>query len=344
MNKSVPLVSIIIPCFNAEKFVEKTIISALNQSWKNIEVIVVDDGSKDATIKIIEKINDNRIKIYKQNHKGASVARNYGLKKSTGDYIQYLDSDDILENDKIYNQLKRINFNSGNKVLLSSSWYIFYNDIINAKLIKTPVCNSLQPREFLIYYLKYGYYLPNCSWLVHREIIESSGLWNYKLSYNDDGEYFMRVILNSDFIEYVADSKCYYRKGNTNSLSFSRNLDNQSLESWYNSMIIIIENVLQKYKDSEMEVASLFALERILRNPIRFDLHYYNTAYKYFIALGGTDFKLKEVKTKNLLKTTLLKIIESRILKNLHLKYYLIKVKIIKLFDLIIVYIKKLLK
>lgn len=91
------LVSIVIPAYNAELFIKETIDSVLNQTYKNFECIVVDDGSKDATSGIIENFTkrDNRLKLIKQPNKGVSAARNFGATNSAGIYIAFLDADDI---------------------------------------------------------------------------------------------------------------------------------------------------------------------------------------------------------------------------------------------------------
>ena len=93
------LVSIIIPCFNSEKTIQRTIVSVLNQSYKNIEVVIVDDGSIDNTSKVINKFNDYRIKYIHQKNLGVSQARNNGLSKANGEYIAFLDSDDVYYED-----------------------------------------------------------------------------------------------------------------------------------------------------------------------------------------------------------------------------------------------------
>ena len=92
-----PKISIIVPCYNVEKYVKKCIESLLNQSFQDIQIIVVDDGSKDSTAKIVQKITDPRLLyVYKQNG-GLSSARNYGLQFVDGDYIAFVDGDDWVE-------------------------------------------------------------------------------------------------------------------------------------------------------------------------------------------------------------------------------------------------------
>jgi glycosyltransferase involved in cell wall biosynthesis len=88
--------SIIIPTYNRALFIEKTIRSVLNQNYRNFEIIIVDDGSTDNTAEIIKNINSDKIKYFKIENSERGVARNYGIKHSTGDYVTFLDSDDIL--------------------------------------------------------------------------------------------------------------------------------------------------------------------------------------------------------------------------------------------------------
>ncbi|WP_214793208.1 MULTISPECIES: glycosyltransferase family 2 protein [unclassified Exiguobacterium] len=97
MNNT-PLISIIVPVFNVEKYITKTINSALSQTYTHIEVIVVDDGSVDNSYKKCKEIseNDNRVKLIKIENSGVSNARNVGLNKAKGEYILFLDSDDII--------------------------------------------------------------------------------------------------------------------------------------------------------------------------------------------------------------------------------------------------------
>ncbi|MBE7442729.1 MAG: glycosyltransferase [Flavobacteriales bacterium] len=90
------LASIIIPCYNAEKFIAETIESVLNQTYSNWELIIIDDGSKDNSSKIITSfLTDSRIKYYYQENKGVSTARNNGISKVNGVYIAFLDADDV---------------------------------------------------------------------------------------------------------------------------------------------------------------------------------------------------------------------------------------------------------
>jgi len=105
---SSPKVSVIIPVFNGERFIKESLESAINQSYKNLEIIVVDDGSTDGTAKVIATMADNRIKYLHTHNRGVSSARNYGIKNSDGQYIALLDYDDLWMPEKIEEQIKEI--------------------------------------------------------------------------------------------------------------------------------------------------------------------------------------------------------------------------------------------
>ena len=98
-------VSVIIPTYNRESTILKSVYSVLNQSYKEIEVIIVDDGSTDTTLKKLKNINDERLKVVTQNHLGACIARNKGICESKGYYIAFQDSDDYWYPDKLEKQV-----------------------------------------------------------------------------------------------------------------------------------------------------------------------------------------------------------------------------------------------
>lgn len=101
-------VSIIIPCFNAEKFIEETLVSILSQEGIEMELIVIDDGSEDKTASIIQSFRDERIKYFYQTNKGVSFARNYGLEKIKGEFVIFFDADDIMPPGFIATRLNRL--------------------------------------------------------------------------------------------------------------------------------------------------------------------------------------------------------------------------------------------
>lgn len=118
------IISVIIPVYNGEKTIKYTIESVLNQSYTNLEIIVIDDGSIDSTLKIVKGIYDSRIQVFSYQNSGACVARNRGLSKASGKYIAFLDADDLWSFDKLESQWKVLQENPCCKLAYSWTDYI----------------------------------------------------------------------------------------------------------------------------------------------------------------------------------------------------------------------------
>lgn len=244
-------VSIIIPLYNAEKYLMETLNSALNQTYPNIEIIVIDDGSQDQSYSIAKKIEADNIIVVQQTNKGASAARNYGLSLATGDYIQFLDADDLLSPDKIENQLKAIGHLSNYLSVCSTIHFWDGDNLVN--LLSSSYEDSFlkykgNPADFLVNLwggnTPYGSMISIHAWLTPKHIIEKSGLWNEELNYDDDGDFFARVVLNSNGIVYCENTYCYYRKQKTNSLS---DLDSsERFKSMLDSVLLKKEALFRK--------------------------------------------------------------------------------------------------
>ncbi|WP_455076980.1 glycosyltransferase family 2 protein [Prevotella koreensis] len=129
-----PKISVIIPLYNKEKIVERSVNSVLNQSFKDFELIIVDDGSTDKSFEIVNKIKDDRIKLIKQKNAGPSAARNRGVKESKTDWVLFLDSDDELLKDALEHFILLITkyknadiYNCGSEVRSGTNKTIFTN-------------------------------------------------------------------------------------------------------------------------------------------------------------------------------------------------------------------------
>jgi glycosyltransferase involved in cell wall biosynthesis len=216
------LVSVIIPSFNASEYIIDTIDSVLDQIYKDIEIIIVDDYSEDNTWSIIKSYRDkypDLIRIFKNKSKGACAARNYGFELSKGDYIQYLDADDILHPSKIENQLQLFK-QFGNEIVCSGIWGRFYNSIDTVVWEDQKINKNYDaPVNWLIDSWNGKGMGQTSIWLTHRILIEKAGKWNEKLLLNQDGEFFLRVLLKAKAIKFCEEAKVYYRSGNTRSIS-----------------------------------------------------------------------------------------------------------------------------
>jgi glycosyltransferase involved in cell wall biosynthesis len=204
------LVSILIPAYNAEDWIAETIQSAIRQTWPHKEIIVVDDGSKDRTAEVARQFASKQVLVVSRENQGAAATRNYALRLSQGDYIQYLDADDLLAPEKIEAQIACLQ-ECGKRTLLSSAWAFFNYRPRQAKFIPTPLWQDLSPVEWLFRKLAYNLHMQTATWLTSRELSEAAGPWDTRLLSDDDGEYFCRVLLASNGTRFVPHSKVFYR-------------------------------------------------------------------------------------------------------------------------------------
>ena len=206
-----PLVSILIPAFNAEEWISDTLRSAIAQTWERKEIIVVDDGSSDETLAIARQFESESVRVISQKNQGAAAARNTALSHSHGDYIQWLDADDLIAPDKIAWQMKALVRCQSKRTLLSSAFGKFLYRWYRAEFVPTALWSDLSPAEWLLRKMGENLYMQTSTWLVSRELTEAAGLWDTRLLSDDDGEYFCRVLLASDSVRFVPEAKSYYR-------------------------------------------------------------------------------------------------------------------------------------
>ena len=214
-----PLVSILIPAYNAERSIVQTIESALAQTWARKEIIIVDDGSTDATLAAAQTIASPSLKVISQQNAGSAAARNKAYSLCQGDYIQWLDADDLLSANKVAKQVEALR-NASSGTLASAGWAYFRNRPSTARFVPTPLWESLPPVEWMVRKWENNNHMQTATWLVSRELTEAAGPWDARLLVDDDGEYFSRVIMRSDHITFVPDARVYYRISSTARVSY----------------------------------------------------------------------------------------------------------------------------
>jgi glycosyltransferase involved in cell wall biosynthesis len=260
-----PLVSVIIPCYNAERYLAECIDSVLNQTYDTIEIIVVDNNSKDSSLAIAKEYaakHPQKIKVFEEKWAGASYARNRGFKESTGEYIQFLDADDTIAKNKIKQQLNA--FTSDVDVMVSD--YGIYNEYLNdLKNIKTFQSIETNPLETAVCSI-----ITTCNPLYKRKIIQENGLYDVSLSSSQDWEFHIRLALNGAKFKYLSGEFFHYRK---HSESLSSN--------WvdvYKVAITIIESYAEQIKSSNMynaftgkHIASIYFLTCIYSKDCNVD-------------------------------------------------------------------------
>jgi glycosyltransferase involved in cell wall biosynthesis len=209
-------VSILIPAYNAERFLGVALQSALDQTWPHTEIILVDDGSTDQTLAVAKKYESAKVKIISQENRSAAAARNRALREAQGDFLQYLDADDFLSPDKIREQVILL-IENPNYLSVSSAVYFFDGEDPDSGLLeRSGAVDTDDPVQFLMQLLgsegRTGT-VPPGAWLTPRSIANAAGPWDDSVrSPDDDGEYFARVILASRGIRTSKDGRHYYRK------------------------------------------------------------------------------------------------------------------------------------
>ena len=280
-----PLVSILIPAFNAQEWITDTLRSAVAQSWARKEIVVVDDGSSDETLAIAQQFESDSVRVFTQENQGAAAARNKALSLSRGDYIQWLDADDLLAPDKIERQMVALGERGSKRTLLSSGWGRFMYRYDRAKFVPTPLWCDLSPVEWLMRKMGENLHMQTATWLVSRELTEAAGPWNTKLLGDDDGEYFCRILLASEGVRFVPESRVYYRAA-PNSLSYIGQSDKKREAQWHSMQLHI--GYIRSLEDSDKVHA---ACVKYLQNwmvffyPERLDI--FREAQEVSRGLGG---------------------------------------------------------
>ena len=264
--ESLPKVSVLIPLYNAERFISETIDSVLNQTYENIEIIIVDDGSTDNSYRIAEEYQNkySNIIVTRQANKGPGAARNKAFSLSSGEFIQYLDADDLLAPNKIELQSKILL--KEKKAFVFGQVAEFKTNIQSSRFMSFPFFHSYQNIEpFFVDYWGYSGMLATHSFMASKDSIIAAGPWNEKWILNEDGEFISRLICQCEKIVFLEKSISYYRKDNSMSLNSHRSEKHftSQLES-YDSYLNIIE---QKFPNNrQLREAMAKRYSRLIAN------------------------------------------------------------------------------
>lgn len=262
MSDLKPLVSVCIPCYNSRKHVGETIESLLRQSYPNIEILVVDDGSSDGSINVLESYCLHGVKIYVQENSGQCSAANHAFRMSSGDLIKFLDSDDFLSPDSIDCQVARLDGASG--AIASMPWGRFYGDDINSfSLSSQEVWKDMAPLDWLVQAWRDAQPMMQCGlWLIPRQILERSGGWDESLSLINDFEFFARVLCHAEEVRFTPGARLYYRSGIPGSLSSRKT--RAAAESAFHSILKGTGHLLARRSDSEARLSCANVMQNFL--------------------------------------------------------------------------------
>lgn len=243
-----PRVSICIPCHNAARYVSEAIDSVLNQTWTNLEIVVVDDQSDDGSREILAGIRDERLTVLHRTYGNASAARNEAFRNSSGDYVKFFDADDLLSPGLVESQVTRLRKRKAS--VATCEWGRFYGDDPNGyRANPEAVWKDLPADEWLV-----------TSWddarpmmqpglfLLPRSLVETAGPWDESLTLIDDFEFFARILSHANEVLFTPGERLLYRSGISESLSQRKSPE--AVESAARSLLKGTAHLLEKRCDA----------------------------------------------------------------------------------------------
>jgi glycosyltransferase involved in cell wall biosynthesis len=282
------LVSVIIPCFNAERWLAEAIDSCLQQTYPNIEIIVIDDGSTDNSLEII-KTYGNKIIWESLPHQGGNHARNRAFVLSRGDYIQYLDADDYILPQKIERQVRFLEETGADVVYGDWRYQHHYNgksflDKIQVTEAQVDILESLLT----------NWWTAVASLLYKRTVVKNSGGWDESFLAAQDRDFFMSVVINDAKVVYQPGCYSVYRRyGNVTVSSWSISL-------WVKSHYLVLEKAEKKLLNlKKLSIKYRYALAKSYFDLGRESLFFDYSQYLRYLEKALTtfpDFKVNNTK------------------------------------------------
>lgn len=277
MKKQSLKISVIIPCYNQSEFLEETLKSVINQKYKNWECILINDGSTDKTIEIINKWEgkEPRIKSYSKKNGGLSSARNYGLKYTTGDFIQFLDSDDVLDENKLSKSIQEFKKNKDAKIVITN--YFHFQSLISKA---TPAYYNLKIEYFnferILFQWENTFTIP-----IHCALFSASLFKTFKFpeELKAKEDWFMWILMFSKYpvVIFIDKPLAYYRIHNNSMTNSNADKIKENLIVFYNIIKAEISepNYVQLIENSNKKYIQKYFLEKNKLNNIK-----HSNAYK----------------------------------------------------------------
>ena len=288
-----PKISIIIPIYNSEKYIENCLNSLINQTFKNFEIICVNDGSTDNTLKILKffEKQDKRIHVYNQNNKGAGIARNYGMEKSKGEYLMFLDSDDIFENimlEELYLKIK----NNDLEIVICNSINFENNNWKKKKIIKKFYDDILYNETFSSFDIFNDFFNKFIWWpwdkIYKKKYIENLGIKFQNLKSTNDLFFVASAVVASKKISFLDKILINHRIGMKSSISNTRD---KSWDNFYYALkelkkFIKEKGLYKRFKKDFINYVASFSLWHLETINNTFCLLYQNLKKNWWNEFG----------------------------------------------------------
>ncbi|HVU25339.1 MAG TPA: glycosyltransferase family A protein [Opitutus sp.] len=281
-----PLVSILIPSFNAGAWLHATLESALAQTWPRCEIIVVDDGSTDDSPAIARNFAARGVRLLTQRNAGQSAAFNLAMREARGDFLEFLDADDLLAPDKIERQVRLLAQHPPDTIC-AGAWARFRSDPAEASFKPEPVWRDLDPVDWLVTSWEGGGMMHGAAWLVPTAVARHTGPWNESLTLTNDFDYFTRVLLAGSRVVFCAEARTYYRSGHAASVSGTRS--RAALQSAFTSIELGTAALLRRHDDARTRHASAASFQRFVHTYYPSCPDIMAAAERHIRSLGGCD-------------------------------------------------------
>lgn len=210
------LVSVLIPCYRAARWIADAIDSCLSQTYEDIEIIVVDDGSDDNSVEVVKRYGD-KVVLCVQEHNGANCARNCAIALSSGAFVQFLDADDYLLPNKIANQVTCLQ-ESGKDVVYGDWRYQFHESDGSVWLGAVDISGE---QEDILCSLLSGWWVAPNSLLFRRSAVDRTDGWDEALEAAQDRDFFLSVVMGGASVIYQSSCDSIYRRHGNTSISQS---------------------------------------------------------------------------------------------------------------------------
>ncbi len=215
---TLPLVSFLTPAYNAAAYLGATIQSALGQTYPRVELIVVNDGSHDETLAVARSFRDPRVKVIDQQNRGQSASENVAFRACQGEYVVYLDSDDLVSPEKVEVQIRRLR-EADRGCVAFGPWGRFHDDTTNTRFVPEPFWRDIAPIDFHVEMWERHSMVQGGCYMLPREFVETAPPWDESLFLLNDFPYFPRVLMQARQLLFCPKAILYYRSGLPNSLS-----------------------------------------------------------------------------------------------------------------------------
>ena len=217
-----PTISVIIPAYNAERTILETIASVQQQTFSDFEMIIINDGSSDRTVEILDNVKDERLKIFSYQNSGVSVARNRGISHATGEFIAFLDADDLWTSDKLEAQLTALQQHP--EAGVAYSWTCFMREKGGSYIEKSRAFEGNVYAKLLVTNFLHSGSNP----LIRREAIESVGGFDTTLIPSEDWDFYLRLAARWSFV-LVPKPQIFYRQSSGSNSSNVEKLEQATL-------------------------------------------------------------------------------------------------------------------